>query len=200
MISLLVITIYLSFIYDFVLAPIPSEASTHNLVTKPERVDPGRRVVLTLAHTGLLVLWVYPLLVAVMAVSLSASNFGNAQSSPVAWVGVLLAAAGRGITITASLQLQRRGTHSVVDSGIFRCSRHPIVVGLHLTLFGLILSSGCHACLLAYPLTLLYFDQKIRIEESALLQRFGKSYTDYAEVTPRYLPYIGQISGKPYGN
>ena len=79
------------------------------------------------------------------------------------------------------------GSPAILTNGLFALSRHPIVLGLHLTLAGLVLTTGMGILFIPFLFTLVYFDHKLDIEEKLLTQTHGTTYTQYQQQTRRYL-------------
>jgi len=192
--TLFIILIYISFILDFVVFPIPSEASTQSIINKSRYQFSAQNILIGLSHLLLLLLWLYPLFIALMRLTQtnptrliahdamnSLNLFLMLQSA-----GIALALFGRFTTLLASNTIRRTEPNTLIRHGIFSHSRHPIVLGLHLTLLGLLISTGTPFVLLLFPLTLIYFDKKISIEESHLLSQYGDNYRNYRTHTHRY--------------
>ncbi|MEK9628102.1 MAG: isoprenylcysteine carboxylmethyltransferase family protein [Nitrospinota bacterium] len=76
------------------------------------------------------------------------------------------------------------GTDKLVTRGIYRYMRHPIYVGIVLTLVGLFLACGSIPCLvyvfiIVIPLNIF----RARAEEKELLQQLGNAYQQYRATT-----------------
>ena len=89
-----------------------------------------------------------------------------------------------------SLHVEIRDQHQFVQSGPFRWVRHPTSFSMLLELLAvaLILKAGIVLCLvpLLYLPTLAF---RLRLEEAALVEKFGPAYQDYMRTTPALLPY-----------
>lgn len=88
-----------------------------------------------------------------------------------------------------SLHVEIRDCHQFVQSGPFRFVRHPAYLSMLLELLagGLILNATI--MLLVFPL--LFFPVllwRIRMEEKALMEKFGDSYRDYQRRIPALIP------------
>jgi protein-S-isoprenylcysteine O-methyltransferase len=81
--------------------------------------------------------------------------------------------------------------HQIVRRGLYRYLRHPSYTGLLLRYFGFGLGLGnwLSVIFIFVPLlgAVLY---RIRIEENALRQAFGRQYEEYARDTARLIPKI----------
>jgi len=72
------------------------------------------------------------------------------------------------------------GASRLVASGVYRYLRHPIYVGIFLTLLGLLVACGstfgvAYVFVVVLPLNV----ARARLEERALLRRFGEEYRAY---------------------
>lgn len=180
---MMIALVYLSFVLDFLVYPIPSEASTLT-VDRDFKTTNSKRLMLWLAHALVLATWTYPLYVALL-------HPGIRMASPTLWwFGLLLALLGRVVTLSASRQL-RQSDVPLEMSGLFALSRHPIVCGLHITLAGLLLTTAQPVCLFAYLFTLLYFDYKTDLEEKTV----ENALPDYRNYRKRCTRYPFNLSG-----
>lgn len=115
-------------------------------------------------------------------------NFGFGYS---AFVPVFLGIGGMGtgIWIWGMVSLGKSlavlpGSEVLKTQGIYRFFRHPIYVGINLTLFGLLAACGSvfgmvYMAVVVVPLNL----YRAREEEKALLEKFGDSYREYRKKT-----------------
>jgi len=179
MIVFLLLLIYISFLVDFLVFPIPSEASTVAVSRQYSGWTPNR-IILWLAYAVILVTWLFPLVFSIFYI-----HTENTVSPGWVWSGFLLAVSGRVITCYASYQI-RAGGNQLVDTGLFAWTRHPIVCGLHITLAGVLLTTGEPLLILPYIFTLFYFDYKIDIEEKAIIQVAQLNYQQYCIRCSRY--------------
>jgi protein-S-isoprenylcysteine O-methyltransferase Ste14 len=80
--------------------------------------------------------------------------------------------------------------HELIRHGIYKYIRHPIYLGTLLAYFSIPLLFhslyGFLIMILKIPLTI----YRIRIEEQALLEKFGDAYRDYMKTSKRLIPYI----------
>lgn len=89
-----------------------------------------------------------------------------------------------------SLHVEIREGHEFVRSGPFRFMRHPTYFSMILELLAFAL-----VCNAIYPLLViaLFFVpvllMRLRIEEGALVEKFGDAYREYQRTTPALLPY-----------
>jgi protein-S-isoprenylcysteine O-methyltransferase Ste14 len=120
----------------------------------------------------------------------------------ISWIavvaGVLCAAASfklRWSAIAAlgkfwSLHVEIRDNHEFVQSGPFRFLRHPTYFSMILELlsFGLIFNAWW--MLLIIPLGFIpVLILRLRLEEPALVEKFGDAYRDYQRRVPMLIPY-----------
>ena len=108
-----------------------------------------------------------------------------------ATVGALVALAGliefrRARTTFNPLAPQRART--VVTSGVYRHTRHPMYLGMLIVLAGWAVWLGSAAALLGLPLSVLLLNGlQIGPEERILRERFGQDYVDYTARVRRWL-------------
>lgn len=78
----------------------------------------------------------------------------------------------------------------IVDEGPYRWVRNPMYLG-HLVFFAgiaLVLGSWIAAAVLAFHVV--WFDRRVREDESRLAQLFGEPYRDYCRRVKRWIPGI----------
>lgn len=104
-------------------------------------------------------------------------------------LGLGLGALGVILWIVSTVNLGRSlavlpGADRLVRRGIYKYLRHPMYLGITLTLFGLLLACGSifgMIYLLAVVLPLNFV--RIRMEEKALAEKFGETYRAYRKAT-----------------
>lgn len=107
---------------------------------------------------------------------------------------LLVMAIGLFLIVSAFLTMRRSFTITIQPpaqgqlrtSGPFRYTRNPIYVGLFLLSFAWAAFWNLYevATLSVFLFLLLWI--KVMFEEQALLKKFGKTYTEYCEKTPRF--------------
>jgi protein-S-isoprenylcysteine O-methyltransferase Ste14 len=137
----------------------------------------------------------------------TAMTFGSlieylVSGRPILWVavvaGVLCAVASfrlRWSAIAAlgrfwSLHVEIRENHEFVQSGPFRFMRHPTYFSMILELlsFGLIFNAWW--MLLLIPLGFIpVLILRLRLEEPAMVEKFGAAYREYQQRVPMLIPY-----------
>lgn len=152
-------------------------------------------------HGSLRWLWVAMVLGCAGGVSLSFLPGWSLPGSARAWYLAGVSAMGAGLALRwwSVLVLGRFFTvdvaihagHELVTRGPYRWVRHPSYSGLLLVLLGLcgVLDSELALfCILGPTLPVLLW--RIAIEERALAQAFGATWTDYARRTKRLIPLV----------
>src|SRR5262249_48704256 len=88
-----------------------------------------------------------------------------------------------------SLHVEIRDTHQFVQSGPFRFMRHPTYFSMMLELLSVGLLLQAFYMLAFIPF--LYFPVllfRLKLEESALIEKFGDAYGDYQRRVPAIFP------------
>lgn len=81
--------------------------------------------------------------------------------------------------------------HQVICTGPYRYMRHPAYSSSLLSFFGLGICAGNFLSFLLFTLPVAWvLLHRIKIEEAALTEALGSSYTDYAAKTARLVPYV----------
>jgi protein-S-isoprenylcysteine O-methyltransferase Ste14 len=113
--------------------------------------------------------------------------------------GIILIAMGIIIRWLAIFSLKRQFTvdvaitrgHKIVKEGIYRYVRHPSYSGSLLSFLGLgVFFANLFSILVIFVPIFLAFAYRIKVEEKALTEAFGKEYTDYMNVTKRLIPIL----------
>jgi protein-S-isoprenylcysteine O-methyltransferase Ste14 len=81
-------------------------------------------------------------------------------------------------------------TNRLHTSGIYRCSRNPITVGLTLIYAGFFLALPSAAMLIGFIIFSLNSAYRIKMEESYLQHAFGEDYAQYRRKVGKYLPKL----------
>jgi protein-S-isoprenylcysteine O-methyltransferase Ste14 len=114
----------------------------------------------------------------------------------VAWAGAALAVLGLSFAGWARVHLGRfwsssvtlKAEHTLIRSGPYCLTRHPIYTGLLLALIGTSLARDSVAALVGLGLLVVGVVVKIRQEERLLTEHFGKAYRTYQAEVPALLP------------
>jgi protein-S-isoprenylcysteine O-methyltransferase Ste14 len=116
----------------------------------------------------------------------------------VAWLGVLLTAAGVAVALWARWHLGSNWSgvvtlkegHELIVTGPYRAIRHPIYTGMLLGLLGTAMAMGEVRGLLGIAFAWLAFYVKARREESFLVREFGEKFEAHVKQTGMFLPKI----------
>ncbi len=146
------------------------------------------------------VFWLQGVLAVVIALpSLLAIAHPGPALGPLALVGLLVAAAGVALEAVADAQLAAfkagpRTEGAVLDTGVWRYSRHPNYFGnacLHAGLFVAALAGGAPAWTVISPIVMTFF--LLKVSGVALLERdIGKrrpAYAEYIRRTSAFVPW-----------
>jgi protein-S-isoprenylcysteine O-methyltransferase Ste14 len=78
----------------------------------------------------------------------------------------------------------------LVTSGIYRYIRNPMYLGHIIFLVGLSLTLQSTLAALITLGTAIWFNYRVRRDESRLIDLFGDSYLQYLKQTKRWIPYV----------
>lgn len=89
-----------------------------------------------------------------------------------------------------SLHVEMRDNHEFVQSGPFRFLRHPTYFSMILetAAFGLICSAW-YMLMIVPVFFIVALIMRLRLEEPALVEKFGDAYRDYQRRVPMVIPY-----------
>ncbi|MCU0865773.1 MAG: hypothetical protein MUC36_18465 [Planctomycetes bacterium] len=199
-----IVFVYASLLVELVALPIPSEASTWQLLaaTDGDSGDSGdtgdsalttarrrRRVVKVLCYALPTAIGVIAWLMPGLALLWPALRGGAAPPGTAATAAAIGAIAlGRGLTFLSVLQLRSAQRAGRLPAGLFRWSRNPGLVGMYVCFAGLVLASAMPVLWAVLPLYVGNMHARVRLEEAHLYARLGTAWTDYAATVPRYLP------------
>lgn len=115
-----------------------------------------------------------------------------------AWIVLAAVVGGLGFTAWARWHLGRfwsaavtlKAEHSLIRTGPYALTRHPIYFGILLALAGTVVVHDDLAGLAGYSLMLLGVVLKVRQEERPLTQHFGAAYRDYQALVPALIPRL----------
>jgi protein-S-isoprenylcysteine O-methyltransferase Ste14 len=152
--------------------------------TKPdfwESLSPAKAAMVTVLVPSLY-------LVALVVAWIAPKYFGFGIR-PLVYVGLTVGLSGVALWIIAMVHLGKSlavlpGGERLVTQGVYRYLRHPVYVGIDMTLFGLFLAVGStygmiYFFVVVVPLNII----RSRLEEKALLQKFGDDYKTYRQHT-----------------
>lgn len=196
--DVVVLLAYASLLVELTAFPIPSEASTWQLLASQPRmpVDDAlararsrsrvQKVLRFFLPTALgVALWLLPLgcvLVPGFAAAIGCHSLPWLQTT-----GIVLILIGRAITFASVLQLRAQRRRDTPPGFLFRRSRNPGLVGMFTCYLGLCCAFGSPLLWLGLPLYLGNMHVRVRIEEAHLAAQRGAAWTEYAARVPRYL-------------
>jgi protein-S-isoprenylcysteine O-methyltransferase Ste14 len=182
---ILVFIIYLSFVFDLIIWPIPSEASTKALMSFDNQQGIVKSCLLILVFLLNFAFFIFPLIASVRNIIY---NIEPEYARSI--FGLFVSALGRFISLKGTLTLRQYTCHKLVTQSIFKVSRNPISTGMHLTIFGLILVFNNWYLWIGFVLYFLNIHFKIKIEEKHLMDIYGPDYQLYKSKTNRYLTWL----------
>ena len=78
----------------------------------------------------------------------------------------------------------------IVENGPYRFVRNPMYLGHLIFLLGLAIALRSWIALAAFAFHAVWFDLRVRADESRLLERFGVTYAEYCGRVKRWIPGI----------
>lgn len=113
-------------------------------------------------------------------------------------IGLLMFVVGAVIRFVAIATLKRnfsgalriRADHILVKNGIYKWVRHPAYLGAILLFTGIPVMLSSLLGLLVMLLLVPYLLHRIKLEESMMIERFGKEYEDYMRSSMRLVPFV----------
>ena len=157
----------------------------------------------TATRTGLL--WRFTGVAAALAVWLSLWQFPAYLEQPLlppsaawAYIGLVLTAAGLGVTIWARRVLGTNWSamptikedHELIHRGPYRLVRHPIYTGLLLAVFGSCLAAGRVWSLGVVGMATILLISKLKAEEALLARQFPDAYLKCRRRVKAIIPFL----------
>lgn len=204
-VAIVVLGAYVSLLLELVCFPIPSEASTYQILFEDDERDPhvagaplagarGRtslgkllRYLLPTA-LGVALFAIPPIALLVPELPQGLWPIHGLETPAARWLGIGLVVAGRAITFLSALQLRRqKRANNLQARGLFLLSRNPGLVGMYLFYLGNAFLFPCVVLFLGFLPYVLNMHRRVLMEEGHLLGSIGEDYRRYAEQVPRYL-------------
>ena len=89
-----------------------------------------------------------------------------------------------------SVHVEVREEHRFVCAGPFRFVRHPVYFSMFLELLAITLACGAFFTMTLIPLAFVpVLLVRLRLEETALVEKFGSAYQEYRRSTPALFPW-----------
>ena len=119
-------------------------------------------------------------------------------TAAVPWIGLALVVCGLGFSVWARVHLGRlwsgsvtlKAGHTIVKTGPYGITRHPIYTGMLLAALGTSLAIGTAAAAAGFVLLCVGFVIKSGQEERLLRGHFGEAYEEYRRHMRRLIPYV----------
>ena len=146
-------------------------------------------------------LWIVIFLSLAAGIPVAFSGYGHLRCCPrtLSLVGIFLIVVGILVKTMAIATLKNYFTtnvallpgHKLIKKGLYRYVRHPAYAGSIISFLGLGLgfSNWITLLIISFPVTLSFL-HRIKIEESALVEKFGQEYEEYRKRTRALLPWI----------
>ena len=131
-------------------------------------------------------------------------RFWRTPSGNFGWAMTVLVVAGFALAWWARVHLgplwsgtiTRKRDHRIVDTGPYALVRHPIYIGISLSVFATAIVYGTPTSFLGAALMMLGFYAKARLEEGFLRKEMGpEAYDAYAKRVPMLVPFLNRGRG-----
>ncbi len=153
-----------------------------------------------LDRSSLRIIWLTIVTAVPLGVFIGISGIGALRiGESVSWFGLLIILAGIAVRWWAlavlgkyfTVDVSLRDDHKMVTAGPYRRVRHPLYAGSLLSFLGLglIFQNPLATMVIVVPM-FMAFSYRIKIEERALIDRFGDEYLHYRQTTNSLLPGI----------
>lgn len=108
------------------------------------------------------------------------------------FLGVLVRfLATRTLSKAHSVKIQIRENQKLHQNGLYRLIRHPIYLGLFLTVSGIsLMFQDTFMLSIAFPIYFYFIFTRLKAEEKILINHFGKDYLVYMKNTNALIPFI----------
>lgn len=183
MLNSIILLLYLSFLIEFLIWPVPSEASTGQLLYRWKSKNIYQNLTYLFIFIFNSFFTLAPLLISIYHLVLEKSF----QVIELTYIGLLLGWIGRLFSLSGAFILHKVKQKTLITKGIFKWSRNPISLGLFITFFGFTFVFPHFLMIAGYCVFVLSINHKIGIEEKFLTNKFGIAYQDYIRNTPKYL-------------
>jgi protein-S-isoprenylcysteine O-methyltransferase len=88
-----------------------------------------------------------------------------------------------------SLHVEIRQDHPLVKSGPFRWMRHPTYLSMIMELMsGALILNAILTSVVVFPIFIAILIYRLRLEEAALIEKFGAAYEQYRREVPALIP------------
>lgn len=202
--EIIVIITYLSFLVEIIVFPVPSVASSYQLILKRKSVahDFLYTKVQNMNLLQKLVLLGIPTLLSIIAycvplILIAISKFtegvvDKTESIEFVILAFILILSGRVISLYSVMKIRRNNrqqgnSFELKTRSIFSVSRNPILFGMYVSFIGMIILFPRFYMIIAFAYYVAHMHFRILIEESFLKYKFGDKYSAYQEKTKRYL-------------
>ncbi|ADJ28787.1 methyltransferase family protein [Nitrosococcus watsonii] len=212
--ELIILGAYGLMVVELVFLPVPSEASTYQLLASKQppgsclsgglrqahQASLGRKLLVFLLPTGLILIAFLLPLGQIFFPQLKDYLWPIPifETLLLRWVAIGLIISGSVFTLISVLEMRRGMTKNPFRKmgselqlqGLFRWSRNPGLVGNYGLLLGLFCYFPSLVMALGMGIYLLSMHYRILLEESQLEIRFGEAYRAYQRRVPRYLGFL----------
>jgi protein-S-isoprenylcysteine O-methyltransferase Ste14 len=114
---------------------------------------------------------------------------GDPHSDPIHLLSNLFIFTGMAMVFFAWRVLYRaQQEHSLAKTGLYRYMRHPQYTAFILVMIGFLIQWPTLLTMLMFPVLVWVYTRLAFREERQVIEEFGEEYTNYAKVTPAFIP------------
>lgn len=178
--KILILLYAVSMVLELIFLAVPSEESHTSLLKSKMGIRTFIKFIL--GAIGLVVflgVMVFPFI-----------NASHKFNSSFIFIGLCFIIIGRILTLKGSIDIRNHFSNNalnLLDKGIFKYSRNPILLGLNISLLGFLVAIGKWQFFLLSLIFYIGMHIKVLDEEKFLAAKFGNSYNQYKNTTNRYL-------------
>lgn len=120
---------------------------------------------------------------------------GDPHSDPIHLLSNLFIFTGMAMVFFAWRVLYKaQQEHTLAKTGLYRYMRHPQYTAFILVMFGFLIQWPTLLTMLMFPVLVWVYTRLALREERQVIEEFGEEYTNYAKVTPAFIPKLANIN------
>ncbi len=201
--EILIILTYASMLLEIVVFPVPSVASSFQLIlrskqlpnemlyTRIQNLNLWQKIIILLLPTCLSIIAYCVPLILIFISKFSSVLIDKTENAKLLIAAYFIIICGRIISLYSVMKIRRNNrqvgkSFELKTGNIFSVSRNPILFGMYVSFIGMIILFPIWFMFIAFGYYFAHMHFRILIEESFLKNKFGERYTQYRQQTKRY--------------